>query len=423
MSVVRTRARGLWWIGAACLVVLLCVAVRGYQRRADAADKQATPTPPAVSVLTTTASRQDLPIYLSGIGNVQAALSVTVKARVDGQLQRVAFKEGQPIKAGDLLAQIDPAPYQAALQAAVAQQAKDQASYENSLVDLKRYAALIKQDSIAQQTYDTQVATVASLKAAVGIDRAQVETARVNLAYTTIHSPITGLAGMRLIDPGNIVHATDTTGLVVVNQIDPISVVFTLPEQYFQAINHAISESGHTPLAVLAYTREDNSLLGRGQLLLINNQIDMTTGTVQLKATFPNPTHKLWPGQYVNVRVVTAVKNVVTVPVAAVQRGTHGLYAFIVKPDQTAAMQPIKVALQQDGKAVVSSGIAPGTRVVVDGQFRLRPGVKVVETQARANAGGDGDATPGSANPAEAKSDTPVDASVAGSGSSDGKRK
>ncbi len=399
MQVVRRPVHRLWWIGIACLVVTLCVVVRGYQRAAEAANERFAAAPAAVNVSTIIANQQNLPIYLSGIGNVQAALSVTVRVRVDGQLQKVAFKEGQAVHAGDLLAQIDPAPYQAALQAAQAQQAKDEASYKNSLVDLKRYAELIKQDSIAQQTYDTQIAMVASLKAAVGIDRAQGEAARVNLAYTTIHSPITGLAGMRLIDPGNIVRATDTTGLVVINQIDPISVVFTLPEQYFQAINQAVSDSGTTPLTVLAYAREDNSLLGRGQLLLINNQIDTSTGTVQLKATFPNPGHKLWPGQFVNVHVITSVKNVVAIPAAAVQRGNAGLYAFVVKPDETAVMQPITVALTQDGKAVISSGIRAGTRVVVDGQYRLRPGAKVTESNARVVAAGGSVAAPDTVPP------------------------
>ncbi len=383
-SVARSASRKrLFWVLAGSIIIVGFVLVRGYVHRADAADAASgSPAAPPVGALTTLALLQDLPIYRSGIGTVQAALSVTVKARVDGQLVKVAYKEGQTVKQGDLLAQIDPDSYQAQLDAAIAQQAKDEANYQNSLVDLARYAELMKQDSIAKQTYDTQLATVAQLKATVGVDRAQVANARVQLNYTSIHSPIAGVVGIRLVDPGNIVHATDTTGLVIVNQVDPISVVFTLPEDAFQTINHAMQKSGTKPLQVLAYARESNDQLGTGQLLLINNQIDTTTGTVQLKASFPNPEHKLWPGQFVNVHVVTGVESVVTIPSAAVQRGANGLYAFLVKPDGTAAMAPIQVALEQDGLAVVQSGLSAGTRVVVDGQFRLRPGVKVIERDA-----------------------------------------
>ncbi|MGA2549448.1 MAG: efflux RND transporter periplasmic adaptor subunit, partial [Burkholderiaceae bacterium] len=263
----HSTRRRLIWIGGATLVIVLAVLARGYQHRADAADQKKETAAPAVGALTQIAQEQKLPIYRSGIGTVQAALSVTVKARVDGQLLKVAYKEGQTVKQGDLLAQIDPDPYQAQLDAAVAQEVKDEANYANSLVDLERYRALLKQDSIASQTYDTQVATVAQLKATVGVDKAQVANARVQLNYTSIHSPIPGVVGIRLVDPGNIVHATDTTGLVVVNQVDPISVVFTLPEDAFQVVNRAIAKSSTQPLSVLAYAREDNALLGTGQLL------------------------------------------------------------------------------------------------------------------------------------------------------------
>ena len=383
MSLERTsRRRRLLWLAGGTAVIIIAVLVRGTMHRASAADQKKDSVQAApVGALTALALDQKLPLYLTGIGTVQAALSVTVKARVDGQLLKVAYKEGQTVKEGDLLAQIDPDPYQAQLDAAAAQQAKDEANYANSLVDLQRYDDLMKQDSIAKQTYDTQVATVAQLKATVGVDRAQVANARVQLNYTAIRSPIAGVVGIRLVDPGNIVHAADTNGLVVVNQVDPISLIFTLPEDAFQRVSNAIRASGAKPLQVLAYGREDNALLGTGELLLINNQIDTTTGTVQLKASFPNPQHRLWPGQYVNVHVVTGIEQVVTIPAAAVQRGANGLYAYVVKPDGTAALQPIQVALEQDGLAVVQSGIAAGTRVVGDGQFRLRPGVKVVEQQ------------------------------------------
>ncbi len=388
-------------IAGAIVIVGGAILLRAYLHRADAAEGRV-PTVTSAGAQTTLALSERLPLYLTGIGTVQALQSVTVKVRVDGQLEKVAFREGQTIAEGDLLAQIDAAPYQAALEAAMAQLAKDEASYQNGLVDLKRYENLIKQDSIAQQTYDTQVATVASLKAAVGVDQAQVSTARVNLAYTTIRSPLHGVVGIRLVDAGNIVHATDTTGLVVINQVDPISVIFTLPEEKFPAVTAAIAAAGRSVLAVEARARGDDTLLGKGELLLVNNSIDNTTGTFQLKANFKNPDHHLWPGQFVNIRVITSDAQVVTIPGAAVQRGGDGLYVFVVKPDDTAELRPVTLALQQDGKAVIATGLDAGTRVVVDGQFRLRPGMKVVENNpsepSHDAAAGDGAAKKGPAS-------------------------
>jgi multidrug efflux system membrane fusion protein len=322
------------------------------------------------------ATAQELPIYALGIGNVQANYSVTVHARVNGQLVTVAYKEGQDIKQGDLLAQIDPAPYRAAYQAALAQTARDQANYENALVDLKRYSTLSESDSIAQQTLDTQRATVAQAKATVEVDRAQADAAKVNLDYTTIRSPLSGRAGLRLVDPGNIVQTSDTTGLVVINQIDPISVIFTLPEGKFELVNRAMAKQSG-PLTVEAYAREDNTLLARGKLVLINNQIDSSTGTVQLKATFTNTNHQLWPGEYVNVHIITSTSSVVTVPSMAIQRGNAGLFLWTVNADDIAALTPVKELFEQDGLAVID-GVPAGTRVVTDGQYRLKAGVKVV---------------------------------------------
>jgi multidrug efflux system membrane fusion protein len=279
------------------VVVLGIVLVRTMLHQADAADK-APPAAAGIPVVTATAAKEDIPIFLTGIGTVQAAQSVTVKARVDGQLQKVAFTEGQNVKEGALLAQIDPAPYQALLDGAVAQKAKDEATLANARKDLERYKTLFAQDSIQQQTLDTQVSTVDQLKASVLSDQAQIDNAKVQLAYTTIRSPVNGRAGLRLVDVGNIVHATDTTGLVVINQIDPIAVLFTLPEEHVPRINKAIQAAGAGSLPVQALAREDGTSLGAGRLLLVNNQIDTTTGTVQLKALFPNPSLTLWPGQY-----------------------------------------------------------------------------------------------------------------------------
>jgi len=396
------RSRWMALVLVALVVAIALVVLRGVTRGSSAA-VASKPAPPAVPAVLGTAQLQNVPVYLTGIGNVLPLASVTIKVRVDGQLERVAFVEGQDVKAGDLLAQIDPRPYRAALESAQAQKARDEAQLANALVDQERYELLWKQDSIQKQTYDTQVALVRQLRATVQSDQAQVDSAQVNLDYTSIRSPVNGRTGVRLVDPGNIVHATDTTGLVVVNQIDPIAVLFTLPEGDFQRVNAAIQRSGRMPLKVRALNREDAKLLATGKLLLVNNQIDTATGTVQLKATFANPNHTLWPGQYVNIQLVLGEReNAVTVPASVVQRGQEGLYAYVVNSDDSVAAQPIQVASIQDGIAVIEQGLANGARVVVDGQYKLKPGVKVTQassTRTGAAAAGTAAASP-AANPA-----------------------
>jgi membrane fusion protein, multidrug efflux system len=256
------------------------------------------------------------------------------------------------------------------------------------MVDLERYRKLWQEDSIPQQQLATQEATVNQLKATVQADDAQIETAKTQLDYTTIRSPIDGRTGVRLVDPGNIVHATDANGIVVINQINPITVLFTLPEEKFQTINTAIRDHANTPLEVRAYARVDGAQLGSGKLLLINNQIDTATGTFQVKAVFPNAAHTLWPGQYVNARVTLGVRRgAVTIPESAVQRGPDGLYTYVVRPDDSVAMQPIHVAFAQEGKAILEDGVAAGTRVVADGQYKLKPGVLIAEAQRTAAQG------------------------------------
>lgn len=369
-------------VGGVIAVVLAIVAVRVVLHRADAAEKAKAAQPAAIPVVTATVAKEDVPIFLTGIGTVQAAQSVTVKVRVDGQLEKVTFTEGQDVKQGDLLAQIDPRPYQALLDQALAQKGRDEATLANAQKDLERYTTLFAQDSIQQQTLDTQKATVNQLKAGIQSDQAQIDNARVQLAYTTIRAPVSGRTGVRLVDAGNIVHATDTTGLVVINQIDPIAVVFTLPEEHVPKVNEAMEKAGATPLQVQALGRETGEALGTGRLLLVNNQIDTATGTVQLKAQFPNKAHALWPGQYVNLRLVLGTRHdAATVPEAAVQRGPEGLIAYVVKPDDSVETRPIRVARTQEGKAIVDEGLAPGTRVIVDGQYKVRAGVKVAEAK------------------------------------------
>jgi membrane fusion protein, multidrug efflux system len=377
----KTQRSRLLLIAAGAALLVAAIVWRSAIHATKAADSAKAGAPP-VTVTTTTVKAQDVPTYLSGIGTVTPLYAVTVKARVDGQLDKVLFSEGQDVAAGMVLAQIDPRPLQAQLELAQAQKARDSAQLKNSIMDLERYTVLWKQDSIAQQTLATQQATVDQLKATVQADQATIDNAKVQLDYTTIRAPISGRTGVRLVDPGNIVRASDNTGIVSINQINPITVLFTLPEDRFQDINRAIQEHGRTALEVQAFGREDNTLLGTGKLMLVNNQIDTATGTVQLKAQFPNAAHKLWPGQYLNVHLKMGTRSgAATVPASVVQRGPNGLFAYVVNPDDTVAVRAIRVGPIQDGIAIVEEGLDAGARVVSDGQYKLKPGAKIVEAK------------------------------------------
>jgi multidrug efflux system membrane fusion protein len=377
------------WIGGIAAIAAAWAVLWALDHNASAADTKPVPAgAPPVQATTAAVVQRDMPIYRSGIGNVTPAATVTVKARIDGQLDQVGFTEGQDVKAGQMLARIDPRTLQAQLAQVQAQKAKDQAMLMNARVDLKRYTTLIAEDAATQQQVDTQKALVAQLEAAVQTDDAQINFAQVQLGFTRIDAPISGRVGARLVDPGNIVHAADTNGLVVINQVDPISVVFTLPEDAFQAINRALNAS-HEPLAVEAYPRDGTELLGRGKLILLNNQIDPTTGTVSLKGSFPNPKHTLWPGQFVNVRLMLGTRaQALTMPAAAVQRSQDGTYTYVVQGDgHTVQSVPIAVANIQDGVAIIDKGVTAGQRVVVDGQYKLKPGSRIVETAAKPASG------------------------------------
>jgi multidrug efflux system membrane fusion protein len=379
MAYALSRRRAGFAVAGVALVVLAAV-FRGPGREAESAGAPAPKTPPVI-VTSTRVEQRDMPVYLTGVGTVTANRSVTVRTRVDGELDRVGFQEGQDVKSGQLLAQLDPRALQAQLAQAKATQAKDQAQLLNARLDLQRFARLAKEDAATQQQLDTQRALVAQLEATVQMDQAQVSFAQVQLSYTTITAPISGRVGARLVDPGNIVHASDSNGLVVINQIDPITVVFTLPESAVGDINAAMADTPQG-LPVTALGRESNLPLAVGKLVLMNNQIDTASGTVQLKALFDNPRHALWPGQYVNARLQLGTRRqALTVPAAAVQRGQNGTYAYALDDQGVARIQPIHVAVIQDNVAVVDEGLKAGERVVVDGQYKLRPGLHTVEAR------------------------------------------
>jgi multidrug efflux system membrane fusion protein len=338
---------------------------------------------PPVPVIAGTVAEKDVPIYLGGLGTVQAFNTVLVRARVDGQVTKIAFTEGQDVHEGDLLAQIDPDPYRTALDQAVAKKGQDEAMLANARVDLKRYADLLANEGVTQQQYDTQKSLVDQLVATVNADQAAIESAKVQLAYTTITSPLDGRTGIRLVDQGNIVHAADASGIVVIAQLRPISVVFILSAQTLPYIQDQIHVSGNSGLTVQAVSQDNATVLGEGKVAVIDNQIDVTSGTIKLKATFPNTDQRLWPGQFVNARLLLNVrKGSIVVPASVVQRGPEGAFAFVIKDDQTADVRQLKLApkLQdqvEQPEVVVEDGLRPGERVVVDGQYKLQKGSRV----------------------------------------------
>ena len=329
----------------------------------------------AVPITAGTVAAADVPVLLNGIGSVQAYNMVTVKSRVDGQIVNVEFTEGQEIKAGTPLFQIDPRPFQAALEQAQAAKQKDQVQLANAESDLARYGQLVGPGYQTRQSYDQQKAQVAQLQASLKGDEAQINLAQLNLGYAAIRSPIDGRLGARLVDVGNMVRATDATGLVTIAQVKPIFVSFTQP----QDTAHKIRErQAIAPLDVEAYGNDNTTLLATGKLTLIDNAIDQATGTIHLKATFANADERLWPGEFVNVRVVLNVrKGVPTVPAQTVQEGPAGHFAYVIKPDDTVERRDVEIGAVQDGIAVITKGLSPGEKVVVDGQYRLTQGARV----------------------------------------------
>ena len=331
---------------------------------------------PIVPVSVATAERHDVPYYLTGLGSVNAYYTVSVKSRVDGELMQVNFKEGQNVQKGDLLAVIDPRPYQVALEQAQAALFRDQALLRDAKLNYERFKGLLQSSgAMSQQQVDTQQATVDQLDGTVRNDQATIDNAKLNLVYCHITAPVTGRIGLRLVDPGNIVHAAGTNALFVITQLQPIAVIFTLPEDSLPDVAPQMAKG---TLEVDAYSRDNQTKLASGKLLTIDNQIDQTTGTARLKAVFDNKDNALWPNQFVNTRLLLNIrKNSTTIPAAAIQRGPQGTYVFAVKSDNTVEVRPVTVAFTQDNVSVIASGVSPNEVVVTDGQDKLQDGSKI----------------------------------------------
>jgi multidrug efflux system membrane fusion protein len=374
------NGRGMWAplrlgaVGLGVVAIAIVAVEASHAQRSPASQGEAAADAP-VPVVTAKAARQDVPIYATGIGSVEAYQSVLVRARVDGTLTQFPVREGQEVKQGDLIAVIDPRPYQAALDQATAKKAQDEAQLANARLNLTRFQSLATQDFASRQQVDTQQALVNQLVSAVAGDSAAIEAAQLNVGYCFIMSPVDGRVGLRQVDPGNLIHATDTTGIVTITQIHPISATFTLPQQELPRVQ-AEMVSGAAP--VLAYDSDDRTELGEGTLLTPDNMIDPNTGTIRLKATFPNKDGKLWPGQFINAHLqIGMARNAVTIPPAAIEHGPDGLYVYVVKPDTTIALAAVAIGYQTDKLAVVTSGLAGNETVVIGGQSRLESGTKV----------------------------------------------
>ncbi|HJT06010.1 MAG TPA: efflux RND transporter periplasmic adaptor subunit [Stellaceae bacterium] len=360
-------------IGVVVVVAALGWAAYSYTGGGHAAPSA--PANPPVPITPGTAETRDMPIYVRGIGTVQAFNTVAVKSRVDGQIVKVDFTEGQEVKTGDPLFEIDPRPFQAALAQANAAKEKDQAQLTSAEADLKRYAQLVGPGYQTRQTFDQQKGLVGQLQAALKADQAAIDNATLNLTYATIRSPIDGRTGARLVDLGNLVHAADNTSLVSITQLKPIFVTFTAPQDQFGRIRKSAAAG---PVEVQAISADDQTQLASGKLTLIDNQVDPATGTIRLKGTFDNADETLWPGEFVNTRLVVGIdKGAVTVAARALQRGPNGEYLFVIKPDMTVEIRNVEVAQVENGIAAIGKGLSAGEQVVVDGQYRLDQGSKV----------------------------------------------
>jgi multidrug efflux system membrane fusion protein len=395
-SAAEQRPRRRWRAASAGIAVILAVAA-GYvwlyapqvlpaplaqYRQAQIKAREAAARPgrglqsdAPVPVLAAAAKKADVPVWFDGVGSSRALNTVTVRAQVDGKLTRVNFKEGQDVEQDFVLAEIDATVYQAQYDQAVAKKAMDEAQLANARLDLERYAKLTQTNSASRQQYDTQRAQVAQLEAQVQADQGAIDNSKATLSYTKIVAPLSGRTGLRLVDAGNIVHAADTTGIVVITEVRPIAVVFMLPQQRLAEVNRAFARGA---LSVQALGDDNRTVIDRGALTVIDNQVDQTTGTVKLKAEFPNADLQIWPGQFVNVKLlVDTLRQVIVVPTAAVQRGPNGTFAYVIEDDNTAEVRPVTIAQQDDVQAVIADGIADGERVITTAFSQLTDGAKI----------------------------------------------
>src|ERR1700687_5092707 len=376
-----TVARTIRWVLLAA--VLAAAGYYGWQRfhgenQAATASNAQKSARPSVRGTTAPVQKTDFPVYLTGLGTVQGFNTVVVRTRVDGQIDKVAFKEGQLVNQGDLLVEIDPRPYQATLDQAKAKKAQDEANLANANLDLQRYTKL-GEFATKQQT-DTQRSTVAQLTAQIAADDAAIFNAQTQLDYTQVKAPISGVAGLRRVDSGNIANPATQTGFVTIAQIEPIAVIFTAPEEQLPYINEAQSVQ---PLTVIAITTDGKKPLADGSLAVVNNQVDTTSGTIRLKAVFDNKNHALWPGQSVSTRLLMkTLKDATVVPDAAIQRSTDGLYAYTVNQENKAELRKVRVSYSIDGRSVVDDGLSPGQQVITSGQVRVQPGTLVTTSVA-----------------------------------------
>ena len=379
---------------AVVLALILCAAFVACTG-GDARQQAQAAAPHAVSVAIAPVTQQDMPVYLVGLGSVTAFYTANIKSRVDGQIMRVNFQEGQTVKEGDLLIVIDPRPFQVQLEQMQAQLFKDQASLRDARLNFDRYTTLIPSGSIAQQQVDTQKATVDQLDGQVRTDQAQIDNAKLQLVYCNITAPFTGRVGLRQVDPGNIVHAADTNPMLILTQLQPIAVVFTLPEDQLPTVAQHMKNS---TLLVEAYSRDNQIKLATGKLQTIDNQIDQTTGTAKLKAVFDNKDNQLWPNQFVNANLLLETQKKSTVlPTAAILRGPQGTFVYLVKPDKTVEARNVTIALTQGNTTAISTGLKPGDTVVTDGQDKLQTGSKIEPRSSGPanNASGSGAVPPG----------------------------